>query len=163
VVIERALDKLFIGINIINRLLLVMIFMIMWIVIFGRYFLSKTPVWGEELVLFSMLWVGMLSAAEALRNDLHIKISVMDNYLPEKVKNGLEIIYDIIIIVICSALLYQAVLITIKNIDISYMGLKISEAFAYAAMPVGYGLFVIVKLEKYYRKFRKTEKEEEVL
>lgn len=150
-------------INVINRILLALIFIIMWIVIFGRYFLSKTPVWGEELVLFSMLWVGMLSAAEALRNDLHIKITVMDNYLSDKVKNILEIIYDIIIVVICSALLYQAVQLTIKNIDISYMGLKISEAFAYAAMPVGYGLFIVVKLEKYYRKFRKTEIVKEVL
>lgn len=161
--IEKALDRMFRTINVINRILLALIFIIMWIVIFGRYFLSKTPVWGEELVLFSMLWVGMLSAAEALRNDLHIKITVMDNYLSDKVKNILEILYDIIIVVICSALLYQAVQLTIKNIDISYMGLKISEAFAYAAMPVGYGLFIVVKLEKYYRKFRKTEIVKEVL
>ncbi|MBO1264073.1 TRAP transporter small permease [Proteiniclasticum sp. SCR006] len=155
--VEKALDRMFHVINIINRLLLVTIFVIMWIVIFGRYFLSKTPVWGEELVLFSMLWVGMLSAAEALRNDLHIKITVMDRHLSDKVKNILEIIYDIIIIVICSALLYHGVQLTIQNVDISYMGLKISEAFAYAAMPVGYALFIIVKVEKYYRKFRKTE------
>lgn len=161
-ILVKILDKLFFGINVLNRLLLMLIFAIMWIVIFGRYLMSKTPIWGEELVLFAMLWVGMLSAADALRKDLHIKITMMDEKLPEVVKDSLEIIYDIIIIAICSVLLYHGVKLTISNLDLNYMGLKISEAFAYAAMPVGYGLFVIVKVEKYYKRFvlKTNEKEE---
>jgi TRAP-type C4-dicarboxylate transport system permease small subunit len=33
------------------------------------------------------------------------------------------------------------------------MGLKISEGFVYAAMPVGFGLIIVIKLEKYYKLF----------
>lgn len=148
--LEKGMDKLFKATNTLCRLLLLVIFVVMWVVVFGRYFLSKTPVWGEELVLLSLLWLGMLSGAEALRKDLHIKITVIDGKVSERFLKIQERIYDVIVTALCAVMLYHAVLATASSVGTHYMGLKISEAFAYAAMPVGYGLMLLIKLEKLY-------------
>ncbi|SHE75368.1 TRAP transporter small permease [Alkalibacter saccharofermentans] len=159
--IEKGIDRLFKIINVVCRLLLLTIFIVMWVVVFGRYLLNKTPIWGEELVLLALVWLGMLSGADALRNDLHIKITIIDKYVSTKFLSVQEVIYDILITAVSAALLYYAVVATANTTDINYMGLKISEAFAYAAMPAGYGLFLVVKFEKYYKKFKNRLKHKE--
>jgi len=159
--LEKGIDNLFKAINVICRILLLVIFIVMWAVVFGRYLLNKTPIWGEELVLFALLWLGMLSGADALRNDLHIKITVIDKFVSKKFISIQEVIYDILIVAVSAVMLYYAVMATKNTIDIKYMGLKISEAFAYAAMPAGYGLFLVAKFEKYYKKFKYRTKQKE--
>lgn len=156
-------DRFFRAIDAFCRILLMMIFVVMWIVVFGRYFLGKTPVWGEELVLFCMVWLAMLSGAGAFRKDMHIKITILDNFVPERFLFIQSIIYDVITTAICCVVFRYAVKCTVSNMSVYYMGLKFSEGFAYLAMPVGYGLIVLTKVEKYYRMLtgHKSVKEEE--
>ncbi|NDL67529.1 TRAP transporter small permease [Anaerotalea alkaliphila] len=148
--LEKGMDRLFKATNTICRILLLVIFVVMWVVVFSRYFLSKTPVWGEELVLLALLWLGMLSGAEALRKDLHIKITVIDGKVSERFLRIQERVYDVVITALCAVMLYHAVVATAESVGTNYMGLKIPEAFAYAAMPAGYGLMLLIKLEKLY-------------
>lgn len=160
-ILEKGLDRFFKIINGFCRILLLIIFAVMWIVVFGRYLFNKTPVWGEEVVLLAMAWLAMLSGADALRNDQHIKITLIDKYVPEKFIKVQTLIYDIIITIVSCIMFKYAFEVTMNNISVHYMGLKISEAFVYAAMPVGYSLIVLIKLEKYYKWFlnRKTTRE----
>ncbi len=155
--IDKTIDRLFKIVNLVSRILLMIIFIVMWIVIFGRYLLKITPVWGEELVLFSLLWLGLLSGAEALRSDLHIKITMIDRLVSKKFLAVQDVIYDLLIIVVSSLVLYHGVLATVQVMDVRYMGLKFSESFAYAAIPVGFALFLIAKFEKYYKKFTRHQ------
>ena len=56
-------------------------------VVFGRFVLNNSPSWGEELALLCMVYMSMISAALAIRKDTHIRMTVIDLFLPEKVVN----------------------------------------------------------------------------
>lgn len=43
-------------------------------------------VWGDELVRVLVLWLGLLGAVSASRNDSHIRIDLVSRYLPERFK-----------------------------------------------------------------------------
>jgi len=45
-------------------------------------------VWGDEFVRVLVLWLGLLGAVSASRNDSHIRIDLVSRYLPERLKAG---------------------------------------------------------------------------
>ena len=144
----KAMDRLFSVICGACRVMLFGIFAVMWIVVFGRYFLGKTPIWGEELVLFLMAWVAMLSGADALRRDAHLKITILDNFLPPKALLAVQLVWDAIILVVCAILTYYSAQTLSSGFGLTYQGLKISEGWAYLSIPVGFALLVLADLER---------------
>lgn len=144
----NVVDKVFSVICGACRVMLFAIFAIMWIVVFGRYFLGKTPIWGEELVLFLMTWVAMLSGADALRRDAHLKITILDNILPPKALLAVEILWDTVILVLCAVLTYYSAQTLKSGFALTYQGLKISEGWAYLSIPVGFVLLCVADFER---------------
>lgn len=147
----KIMDRIFGLISAICRLLLLTIFGVMWIVVFGRYFLGKTPIWGEEAVLFSMLWISMLSGADALRREAHLRISIIDKYLSQKALLVLQIVLDVLVLVFCSILLRYAVSTLPNGFALRYQGMKISEGWAYLSIPVGFTLLIMAVLERLFK------------
>lgn len=54
-------------------------------VVFNRFVIKNSLVWGEPVVLMCMVYMSLVSAALAIRNDTHIRMSVIDFIAPEKV------------------------------------------------------------------------------
>lgn len=144
----KIVDRIFNTVCVICRVLLLVIFGVMWIVVFGRYFLGKTPIWGEELVLFSMLWISMLSGADALRRDAHLRITIIDKYLSPKALLILQVVLDALVLVFCSILLRYAITTLPNGFGLRYQGMKISEGWAYLSIPVGFLLLIVADLER---------------
>lgn len=147
-ILSKMLDKVFSFINTINRLLMLLIFITMWIVVFGRYMLNSTPIWGEELILLSISWLAMLSGAGALRKDIHMKITIVDNFVSEKFIRIQRIIYDLMIFAASYLLFRYGLAATISNLSVYNQGLKIPEAVKYAAIPTGFFLIMIIVVER---------------
>lgn len=55
------------------------------IMVGGRYFFHKVPQWSEQFALFCMIWFAMFSIALAVRDDSHVKMEVVDNFVSPKV------------------------------------------------------------------------------
>lgn len=53
-------------------------------VVFNRFVIKSSLVWGEPVVLMCMVYMSLVSAALAIRNDTHIRMSVIDFVVPEK-------------------------------------------------------------------------------
>lgn len=54
-------------------------------VVFNRFFIKQSLVWGEPVVLMCMVYMSLVSAALAIRKDTHIRMTVIDFVAPEKV------------------------------------------------------------------------------
>ncbi len=54
--------------------------------IFLRNVLDSGIIWGDSLVRVLVLWIGLVGAMVASRNDNHISIDVVSRYLPPKFK-----------------------------------------------------------------------------
>lgn len=122
-------------------LLVLMTLIVTWVV-FSRYFLHKTPAWGEEGALLCMVWFGFLSMALGVRDDLHLRITILDQFLSDKTKNFLNWISRILIIGFAIFMITEGIKMS-KVATGNYMpGIKLNSAFLYAAVPLA-GIAII--------------------
>ena len=54
-------------------------------VIINRYFIKSACTWGEPVVLMFMVYMSLISAALAIRKDTHIRMQIVDLFVPKKV------------------------------------------------------------------------------
>lgn len=83
--IDRLLDSVYQLIEVICKLLLIAMVFVISYTVFGRFVLNRTPTWGEELSIFFMVWLAVLGSSLAVRNARHIRMTVVDYFLPGKV------------------------------------------------------------------------------
>ncbi len=62
---------------------------ICFLVVVNRYITKRPMVWGEPVVLICMVYMSLVSAALAIRKDTHIRMQVIDFFLP---KNGILVL-----------------------------------------------------------------------
>ncbi|WP_180994386.1 TRAP transporter small permease [Bacillus sp. Marseille-P3661] len=114
-------------------------------IVFGRYVLNSTPPWGEPAVLMLMVWFSLLSSAIALKDNTHIRMSVIDLILP---KRGLKIFsrfYSVLIFVFAVFMIkagYELIQLTSTSI---IPGLKISSGWLYSSVLVS-GVCIMIAL-----------------
>jgi TRAP-type C4-dicarboxylate transport system permease small subunit len=53
-------------------------------VVFNRYIVKSPLSWGEPIVLMFMVYMALVSAALAVRKDSHIRMQIIDFFLPRK-------------------------------------------------------------------------------
>ncbi len=57
-----------------------MTLIILWQV-FARYVLNASPAWSLELALYLLIWTAMLAAAAGVREQFHIRITLLEDNL----------------------------------------------------------------------------------
>jgi TRAP-type C4-dicarboxylate transport system permease small subunit len=53
-------------------------------VVFNRYIVKSPLSWGEPVVLMFMVYMALVSAALAIRKDSHIRMQIIDFFLPRR-------------------------------------------------------------------------------
>ena len=69
-----------------------------------RNFFSTSFSWSDELLRLLVLWLGLVGAVAASRDDKHITIDILSRYLSEKKNLLLRLILDLFTAVICATL-----------------------------------------------------------
>ena len=59
-------------------------------------------VWGDILVRILVLWVGLVGAMVASRQDNHINIDILSRYLPKQAKNTIKSAVEFFTAAVCS-------------------------------------------------------------
>lgn len=84
---------------IICKLLLIADIIVTCYIVIGRYIsFIDPPVWGEQVVLTLMVYMAVLSATIAIRNNAHIRMTSFDRYLPKKLVLSLDLISDLLVL-----------------------------------------------------------------
>ena len=60
-----------------------------------REVFSTGVIWGNELVRILVLWLAMVGAVAAARDNRHIRIDLLSHLLPDKVVKGIRIVVDL--------------------------------------------------------------------
>ncbi|WP_313126808.1 TRAP transporter small permease [Proteiniclasticum ruminis] len=151
---KKIIDRTFTAIENLCKILMIVQILSVSIVVIGRQVFGRTPVWGEELTLFSMVWASLLGASVLLKNDGHIAVTVLDTYLPKKAIKALDLLsylflgfYAVIMVI------YGLKLVELTGLNMM-PALKIKSSWLYGAMPVSAVLMVIILLEKIYLLFK---------
>ena len=84
---------------VICKLLLIADIIVTCYIVVGRYIkFIDPPVWGEQVVLTLMVYMAVLSATIAIRNNAHIRMTSLDRYLPKKLVLTLDVISDVLVL-----------------------------------------------------------------
>lgn len=138
----RALDQ-----NAENWLLLVFYCTIVGSIaveVLRRFGLAYSSVWGEEVARYAFIYLAWVGASAAVRERAHIRIDVLIEFVPQRVKAALYILADIatlILAVICVYWSLQPVITSIEFGSVTH-GLRVSNAWFLMAVPLGFGLMI---------------------
>ncbi len=131
------------------KLLFIVTVVVTAYLVFGRFILHSQPVWGEEIVLMSITYMALISAALAIRDDSHMKMTIIEFLVPKKWVSVLKIIA---LIVICIFALFMVV----EGIKFAYImrlskmtGLQIKTTWLYLAVPVSGVAIILMVSEKF--------------
>jgi TRAP-type C4-dicarboxylate transport system permease small subunit len=149
--LQKIVDKIYAGVEALCMVLMcLMVLVVAWIV-FGRYILNKTPAWGEEFSLMVMVWMGLLSGALGLRDDSHLRLTVIDFFAPKKFVRAVKIFCVLLILGFSALFFQQGIEITKIGMLNKMPGLGIPAAWFYLAAPVTGILMFVFALERLIR------------
>ena len=67
--------------------------------VFARYVLNAAPSWTEQAALLLMLWFILFAAAAGVREGFHIRLSLLQDSLPERRRKWLKLACHLIVLV----------------------------------------------------------------
>lgn len=112
--------------------------------VFFRYFFSTINFgWASETITMLYVWCIFVGAAAVYRTRGHISIEAAVELLPESMQRVLKLAVDAAMLIIFAYIGWLALDYTLNG-SVKVMGvLRISYAYEYAAMPLGFGLMAV--------------------
>jgi len=92
-----------------------------------RNFTDSAFNWGDAFLRFMVLWVGLLGAMVATREDNHISIDVISYLVPQRAKSIIRVFTDLFTSIVCGLLSYASVMFVLDE--------KEGGTMAFAKMP----------------------------
>lgn len=144
--IEKAIDVLERVSTIIAGTLFILNIMNIAIAVFTRYVLFSSFIWTAELSQFMMVWMVLIGAAAALRQNEHMKIDLLLKYLPPMVKKIVAAIRYVTVIFISLFMTVWGFRYANSLWIITTLGLKIPKPIPLFATSIGMGMFLLMYL-----------------
>ena len=73
--------------------------------VFMRYVFLEPPPWGDQMAVFSCIWLVFLSLALTTREQEHIALDMLYSYLPTKAAFGVQEMWNLIICILGGVLM----------------------------------------------------------
>lgn len=139
------------------KILLIVDILVATFQVVGRYIpFIPNPAWTEETVLTCMAYMAVLSAALAIRRNGHIRMTVFDKYLPEKLVHFLDVLADVAVFILGIIMLRYgwqfAVTLGSKGTYVSMPFL--SKFWQYFPIPLAGAAMIIFEIESFYNNLK---------
>ena len=123
-------------------------------VVFNRFVLSKTPRWGEQAILLCMVYMALISASLAIRTDKHLRVMMIQNVFPKKIRaKAMGVLHALSEVCIFAFSLFMIVYgfkfcqLMTKSV---LSGIPIKKAWLYAAVPVSGVCMLLMQSELFF-------------
>ena len=128
--------------------------------VFMRYFVGHVLPWGEEVATSCFVYTTFVGAAWCLRTHQHVGVDLVVDRMPTGIRNVVQLLTDLIIVVLNSYITYLSVQFIISSKVKTMPILKISSVYLNAALFIGFGLMAIYSLVNLIQNARKMLKKE---
>ena len=133
--IAAIIDKIILAIVFIVSI--TMVFSIFLQVVF-RYILSSPLYWTEELARYCFIYIVFIGGAWAGKNLSHLGVDYFVNKLPERGKNAIYCLVDVLIIVFSISISIIAMPVVRVNMGQLSPALHVPMGLVYIAIPIGF-------------------------
>ncbi|MBT8344923.1 MAG: TRAP transporter small permease [Desulfofustis sp.] len=124
-----------------------------FIEVIRRSVLSYSSVWTEEIARYAFIYIAYIGASAAIKERAHIRIDVILNLLPNRMKLIFYIFGDIVTLILAVVSIYmsmESVLVSLHFDSVTH-GLRISQAWFLAAVPIGFSMMIVRILQSLWR------------
>lgn len=100
--------------------------------------------WGDPLLRVAVLWLALVGAIAATRDDNHIRIDLLLRFLPDGLGTPLKRITDLISALVCGIITWQSLLLIqteLADATISFSG--IPTWILQLILPIGFGVITL--------------------
>ena len=118
------------------------------IVVAGRYLFSYTPGWGEELSLMLMVYFCLCSACLPVRNDEHLRMTLIEKVVPAKAVLVMDIIGYLCMFVFGLFMLTSGIDLIQLGARSRLSGLTVTRAWLYASVAISGASLCLSVIEK---------------
>ena len=118
-----------------------------------RFTLSYSSIWGEEIARYAFIYLAWIGASAAVRERAHIRIDVLLHYLPSRGKAAIYLFGDFATLILAVIAVYwslETVQTSLKFGSVTH-GLRISQAWFLAAVPLGFSMMLFRLLQSIRR------------
>lgn len=99
--------------------------------------------WSDEGACLLFIWTSFLSAAVALRRNLHIRIDVLLLKLPEKIKGGFLCFLDLLCLPFCIGMIYGICQMIGASIYMRSAALELPMFIYYLPLLIGFFMMAV--------------------
>lgn len=108
-----------------------------------RNLFSSTPAWGESLALLIMVWFCLLSGALGVSNDIHIRMTILENFISEKKVRFLDHFANILWIIFGFCAVFKGMSLVRLGHNNIVTGINLPSSVIYMAVPI-FGIIVLI-------------------
>lgn len=115
----------------------------------ARYLMQNPFTATDQYARIVLVWLTFMGGAMAMLYDKNVRIDTLDHLLPDKVKRGLSLFFDLILIYLLTVLIVKGREVYQVGAFQSILGTPFSYQVMYSSLVVGAALmllFVIVRL-----------------
>ena len=100
--------------------------------------------WGDPLLRVTVLWLGLLGAMAATRDDNHISIDVVSRFLPPRAKTASRLVTDLFTATVCGLLAYHGARFVLFEKEAGSLAFGFVPAWVCELiMPFGFGIIAL--------------------
>jgi len=118
-----------------------------------RSMLSYSSIWAEEIARYAFIYVAWIGASAAIKERAHIRIDVTLHLFSQKMKALIYIFGDVVALILAVLAIYMSMEPVLNSIHFGSVthGLRISQAWFLAAVPLGFAMMVFRLLQSIWR------------
>lgn len=116
--------------------------------IFVRNVMGTSIHWSDEIARYLLIWMSMLGAALGIRYLSHVNMDFVMSLLPPRLRVGLAVICDLIVLGFVLVFMYRSFFYTIEQFFIRSTTAGIPMGIPYISLPIAGLLMIVFLLEK---------------
>lgn len=130
-----------------------MIVITIFMEVLRRSMLSYSSIWAEEIARYAFIYVAWIGASSAIKERAHIRIDVLLPLFSQRARGFLFLFGDIVTLVLAVVAIYWSMETVLTSIHFGSVthGLRISNAWFLAAVPLGFSMMVFRLIQAMWR------------
>jgi TRAP-type C4-dicarboxylate transport system permease small subunit len=104
-----------------------------------RNFFDTGFSWADPMLRMMVLWIGLIGAMVATRQDNHISIDILTRYMSQRARTMKQLLTDLFAGVVCGVLAYHSMRFLLQDYQANVMAFADVPAWIFEIiMPVGF-------------------------
>jgi len=105
--------------------------------VFTRYVAGSQSSWTEELARFLLIWIGLLGAAYAAGQRMHLAIDLLPRRLDKAGRRRLQVVINVLVIT------FAATVMVVGGFRYVYLTLTLGQTSPALQIPMGYVYLIV--------------------